>query len=319
VCGPRASAGPTLGDVSALDLDLLDGVDALAGAARGQGRSRRRYVLVDVFTRKPLHGNALAVFTDARGLSGETMQRVARELNLSETAFLLPAAGAADAQLRIFTPAQELAFAGHPVLGCAAVIAGALERDSVVLQTGAGDIAVEMHGAEGERVVRGEMRQPVPSCRPFERPRELLAALGVARSGLPLERYENGPVHVFVELDGDEAVASLAPDMRALAGLRGLAVSCFAGDGQRYKTRVFAPGAGVAEDPATGSAAGPLAVHLCRHGRVAFGRRIEIRQGDEIGRPSILYARADGDGAWVQSVQVGGSAVIVGAGELAIG
>jgi trans-2,3-dihydro-3-hydroxyanthranilate isomerase len=300
--------------VPAPDFDLIQRAATLVtGAARPHQRSRR-YLRVDVFTRAPLEGNPLAVFTDGRGLSSQTMQRLARELNLSETAFLLPGSGTAAARVRIFTPAQELAFAGHPVLGCAAVIAAALDRASVVLQTGVGDIALEMQ-REDASVMRGEMQQRVPTGRPYAQASQLLEALGVGESALPIECYENGPLHVLVALDRELAVARLAPDVGALAELRGVVVSCFAGRAQRYKTRAFAPGAGVAEDPATGSAAGPLAVHLGRHGWVPFGRRIEIHQGQEIGRPSILYAQADADAGRVRRVRVGGWAVIVGSGE----
>jgi trans-2,3-dihydro-3-hydroxyanthranilate isomerase len=121
---------------------------------------------------------------------------------------------------------------------------------------------------------------------------------------------------VYVELAGEAAVARLRPDLGKLGELGELCVSCFAGAGRSWKTRMFAPGLGVAEDPATGSAAGPLAVHLARHGRIAFGEQIEIRQGAEIGRASLLYARADGAGERIERVAVGGAAVTVGGGEL---
>jgi trans-2,3-dihydro-3-hydroxyanthranilate isomerase len=136
----------------------------------------------------------------------------------------------------------------------------------------------------------------------------------VPRSGLPVEAYRNGPRHVYVELASEAEVAGLWPDQRALAHLP-IAVSTFAGRGPAWKTRMFAPFHGVAEDPATGSAAGPLAVHLARHGRIGFGDEIEIRQGEEIGRPSRLYARAEGSADKVERVLVGGSAVIVARGE----
>src|SRR6185295_16096601 len=102
-----------------------------------------------------------------------------------------------------------------------------------------------------------------------------------------------GPTHVYVALGSREQVAALAPDMGALRRLP-VGVNCFAGEGRRWKTRMFAPGHGVDEDPATGSAAGPLAVHLARHGRIAFGEEIEIEQGAEIGRPSKLFAVVHG-------------------------
>ena len=114
-----------------------------------------------------------------------------------------------------------------------------------------------------------------------------------------------------------DEVAALLPDFSRLAGLDAvLGVNCIAGSGTHWKTRMFAPAAGVTEDPATGSAAGPLALHLARHGRIAFGDEIEISQGVEIGRPSTLFARVDGSADQVERVEVGGSAVIVSRGEL---
>jgi trans-2,3-dihydro-3-hydroxyanthranilate isomerase len=110
-------------------------------------------------------------------------------------------------------------------------------------------------------------------------------------------------------------VAALAPDIGALGRLGAVGVSCFAAEGARVKTRMFGPGLGVAEDPATGSAAGPLAVHLARHGVVGFGERVEIHQGAEIGRPSTLYAEAHGSPERIDRVLVGGAAVIVASGE----
>jgi trans-2,3-dihydro-3-hydroxyanthranilate isomerase len=163
------------------------------------------------------------------------------------------------------------------------------------------------------------MRQPIPTWGPYEHEAELLAALGVERSGLPVEAYVNGPTHLSVELADEDALVALAPDMRALNALGEIGVSCFAGSGGRWKTRVFAPGLGVAEDPATGSAAGPLAVHLARHGRIGFGEEIEIRQGAEVGRPSLLLARTVGSEDSIERVEVGGSAVIVARGEFLLG
>jgi trans-2,3-dihydro-3-hydroxyanthranilate isomerase len=277
-----------------------------------------RYVLLDVFTDTPLEGNALAVFPDAAHVPVTAMQRIARELNLSETVFVLPAQAGGQARVRIFTPAAELPFAGHPVLGTAILVGSELEREDVTLETGAGPVPVALRGGE-ERAPYGSMQQPIPTWEAFAHAGELLDALGVARSGLPVEVYVNGPRHLYVELDSDDAVAALAPDMRALGALGELGVSCFADAGTHWKTRVFAPGLGVPEDPATGSAAGPLAVHLARHGRIAFGEQIEIRQGAEIGRPSLLHARAVGRADALERVEVGGAAVFVAHGELLLG
>lgn len=272
------------------------------------------YVVADVFTDVPLEGNQVAVFTDANGLSDDQMQRAARELNLSETVFVLPGGDRADARARIFTPVAELSFAGHPVLGTAFVLGATLNAPVVRLLTGAGVIPVALT-REGDEIVFGEMEQPIPSAEPFAPARELLAALGLERSELPVEAYSNGPVHVYVAAESEEAVAALAPDLGALARIGTVGVSCFAGAGSRFKTRMFAPALGVPEDPATGSAAGPLAVHLLRHGRIGFGQQIEIRQGAEIRRPSVLHARVDGSPERIERVAVGGSAIVVARGE----
>ena len=142
-----------------------------------------------------------------------------------------------------------------------------------------------------------------------------LRALGVERSSLPIEFYRNGPQFVYVALEDEAAVAALSPDFGALSALGQVGVNCFAGGGTHVRTRMFGPGVGVAEDPATGSAAGPLALHLARHGRTQFGVRIEIRQGEEIGRPSRIYARVEGSRERPERITVGGSAVIVARGE----
>lgn len=273
-----------------------------------------RYVLLDVFTDTALEGNQLAVFPDAPELPAREMQRLARELNLSETVFVRPAEDGADARIRIFTPAAEMPFAGHPTLGSAIVIGGERGLEQLTLETGAGHVPVVL-SLDSQRAASGWMGQPIPSWEPYGRQAELLQALGVERSRLPVEAYVNGPTHVYVELADEAAVAALVPDLRALNELGDVGVSCFAGSGRLWKTRVFAPGLGVAEDPATGSAAGPLALHLARNGRIGFGEEIEVRQGAEIGRPSVLFARAIGSAQGIERVEVGGSAVIVAHGE----
>jgi trans-2,3-dihydro-3-hydroxyanthranilate isomerase len=228
---------------------------------------------------------------------------------------VLPAEGEGHARIRIFTPTIEVPFAGHPTLGTAFVLAAPMQLEEIRLETGRGVVPVRLE-REGGRIVFGRMSQPLPTVEPYAGEAELLAALGVARSELPVELYDNGIQHVYVALASEEDVASLRPDLGRLAGLPAvIGINCFAGSGARWKTRMFAPGDGVPEDPATGSAAGPLALHLARHGRIAFGDQIEVSQGVEIGRPSTLYARADGSADAVEAVEVGGSAVVVARGE----
>jgi trans-2,3-dihydro-3-hydroxyanthranilate isomerase len=277
-----------------------------------------RYVVVDVFTDVPLAGNQLAVFTDARDLTSEEMQSLAREMSFSETVFALPPNNPeADVRLRIFTPALELPFAGHPILGTAFVLGGPLSKIVIRLETGAGVIPVELE-RDGPRIVFGSTEQPIPRIDPVVDPAPIFAALGVSGSGLPVERYDLGPGHLYIELGSPEEVAALQPDVAALARATPDGVNCFARDGQRWKTRMFAPNHGVVEDAATGSAAGPLAVHLARHGRIAFGEQIEIKQGAEINRPSTLYAAAHGSADEIQRVVVGGSAVTVARGQFSL-
>ena len=303
-----------------------------------------RYVVVDVFTDKPLTGNQLAVFTDAREIPEDMLQALAREMNFSETVFVypsgwpdsatrqrsqdetasqvpivrdndeettfvLPPEGDGHVRMRIFTPSKEIPFAGHPTLGTAFVLAGPLQLIEIRIETGQGIVPVQLE-REGARIVFGRMEQPPPTIAPFARADELQDALGV-RSRLPVEVYDNGLAHVYVAFGTEDEVAALRPDWQRLSGLGAVGINCFAGSGQRWKTRMFAPEFGVDEDPATGSAAGPLALHLARHGEIAFGDEIEISQGAEIARPSTLYACAHS----AEHIEVGGSAVIVARGE----
>jgi trans-2,3-dihydro-3-hydroxyanthranilate isomerase len=269
-----------------------------------------RYAFADVFTDVAFAGNQLAVFTDARDIPDEQLQPLAREINFSETVFVYPAAGDGHARIRIFTPTLELPFAGHPVLGTAFVLGGPLQLDELWLETGAGVVPIRFE-RDGSRVVFGWMRQPAVTAEPYEQPDELLALLGVEQSGLPVELSRQGPGHVYVELESPEAVAALRPDLPALLELSPYGTVCFARDGDAWKARVFVPAHGVGEDPATGSAAGPLSLHLARHKRIGYGDEIEIVQGVELGRPSTLYAVARSP----EEAEVGGSAVIVARGE----
>ncbi len=272
-----------------------------------------RYVVADVFTDEPLAGNPVAVFTDARGLETDEMQRLARELNLSESVFVLPAEQGGHARIRIFTPGIEMQFAGHPTLGTAFVLAAPMQLPEIRLETGAGIVPVVLE-RDGPKIVFGRMAQPIPRWEPYAEAEALLGAVGVERSELPVEQYDNGAQHVYVALDSEDAVAGLRPNLAPLGLPEALGVNCFAGSGTRWKTRMFGLG-GIPEDPATGSAAGPLAVHLARHGRIGFGEEIEISQGVEIGRPSKLFAVVHGSADAIERVEVGGSAVTVAHGE----
>ncbi|MFF3911441.1 PhzF family phenazine biosynthesis protein [Streptomyces sp. NPDC001848] len=269
------------------------------------------YAVVDAFATEPLKGNPVAVYFDADDLTADQMQRIAREMNLSETTFVLRPKAGGDAHIRVFTPVNELPFAGHPLLGTAIALGnrGAVTQQ-LKLETAMGVIPFELT-RDGERVTGAWMGQPVPVWEPFDRRKELLAALGVRDTRLPVDIYRNGPRHVLVCLGSIEELSALHPDHRALAEFPDMAANCFAGSGTEWRSRMFSPAYGVVEDAATGSAAGPIAIHLARHGLVPYGEHVVITQGVEMGRPSPMHAIARGEGDQVASVEVGGDGVVV--------
>lgn len=276
------------------------------------------YAVADVFTDVPLEGNPVAVFLDATGLSTTRMQQIAREMQLSETVFVLPAEGDGDVRVRIFTPVNELPFAGHPTLGTAIVLGEGTDSVGLRMETAMGTVPFELRRDGDGRVSAARMRQPVPTWEPYDRAGELMEGLGLDRSTQPVEVYRNGPRHVFVGLESVAALSALEPDQRILARLPDMAANCYAGSGTQWRLRMFSPAYGVVEDAATGSAAGSLAVHLARHGLTNFGEQITIVQGVEIGRPSTMMARAAGTAAAVDHVDVEGSAIVVARGTLSV-
>ena len=271
-----------------------------------------RYVVVDVFTDAALAGNQLAVFTDAREADAELMQALTREIGFSEATFLVPAEAGGHARVRIFNPRHEMAFAGHPILGTAWVLAQPLQRGVIELETGMGIVPVEFDRDESGALVFGRMQQPVPTIRAVDEVELLFEALGVDGSQLPVELYDNGATQIVVTLASAAEVAALSPDLSAIERFGVTGVNCIAALDGRWKNRMFWPNG---EDAATGSAAGPIACHLARHGLVEWGEWIELSQGVEIGRPSTLFARADGAGGEIVRVVCGGRCVVVARGE----
>ena len=175
-----------------------------------------RYVVADVFTDRPLTGNQLAVFTDAREIPEEQLQPLAKEMNFSETVFVYPPEQGGHVKIRIFTPAAEMLFAGHPCSARPSSSADRCSSSTINLETGKGIVPVELE-REGARIVFGRMSQPIPEVSPFDQEAELLAALRIERSELPVELYDLGIRHVYVALASEEAVAALEPDYAGLA------------------------------------------------------------------------------------------------------
>ena len=266
-----------------------------------------RYVIVDVFTTTPLEGNPLAVFTGGDGLSDETMQALARETNLSETTFLQRAEDGGTARLRIFTPTEELPFAGHPVLGSAWVIARATPIHTIGFETGMGLIPVEIE-REGGTLIGARMTQPDPLIGPADVDVEALSrALGTPLIGEPM-RAANGITHLLCPVAD---VSAAKPNMSALAEFEAHTIYVWAPpQGDEMRTRMFSPLDGINEDPATGSAAGALGVHLLASGVVEPGR-IYMHQGVEMLRPSWIEV----DVAPGEAPRVGGSCAVVARGE----
>lgn len=298
------------------------------------------YLHFDVFTDRRFAGNQLAVFLDAEGLAPETMQQIAREMAFPETTFVLPAESAdTDVRARIFTPATELPMAGHPTIGTTFALAqtGRLspDRSQVVLGLGIGPTPVELEW-EADELRFAWMTQPIPEFGPT--PTDLAglaAALGVTEAdiratGLPPQQASSGLSFLFVPLASRRAVDAVVVDRTSLkrvceaAGLAELPVFVFSldtGDDEATVfSRMFAPMFGIAEDPATGSASGPLGAYLVQRGRVGAegASRLVSLQGVQMGRPSRIHISIGTRDGRIDSVRVGGTSILVGEGTVRV-
>jgi trans-2,3-dihydro-3-hydroxyanthranilate isomerase len=275
------------------------------------------YTVVDVFTTEPLAGNPLAVFPDASGFDAVTMQRIARELNLAETAFVLPATHKdCAARVRIFTPAKELAFAGHPTVGTAFVLVlkGIVASDSTefMLEEEVGPVHIRIEG--GQRPLIWLRTPPIREGRCFDG--ALCArALGLEPQDLlPLnpQLLSAGNPTLLIAVKDKAAVDRASLDLTGLKVLKGGAnevfcVFLFATTPDGAYSRMFAPDYGVPEDPATGSSTGPLAVFMIRQGLLSnsAGMRFVSEQGTRMGRRSLLHVELRGENG-TDGIYVGG-------------
>jgi trans-2,3-dihydro-3-hydroxyanthranilate isomerase len=276
---------------------------------------KMNYVIADAFTNTPLEGNPVAVFLNPFGISARDMQLIAKEMNLSETTFVFPPKMDGDFYVRIFTPVNELPFAGHPTLGTAIVLAEKTTQNHIILETAMGAIPFYLDRTSDGKILYAQMEQPIPTWETYECSDIVLQGLGLESSILPIEIYRNGPRHVFVGLPSVSALSSIHPDLKILAQLQDVAINCFAKDNESWRIRMFSPAYGVAEDAATGSAAGPLALHLARHDFIDFGQWLDVHQGVEMGKHSIMRAQVIGTEQKIISINVAGSAVIIARGE----
>lgn len=274
-----------------------------------------RYRVVDVFTETPLEGNPLAVFYEGIQLEASLMQRIARELNLSETAFLIPATRSdCAARARIFTPARELRFAGHPTIGSAYVARqnGIVPRDvkSFAFEEGVGAVPIRV---EGERIwLATPSIERVGECDRAACARVLDLREWDLLADVPPQVYSAGNPHVYVAVTDRETVDRASLDTAAFAALEeavgeSIAVFVFTPTSEGAYSRMFAPELGVVEDPATGSATGPLALYMMEHGlcNTDDGTTFVSEQGTKMGRRSLLYVRIRGERGR-EGIEVGG-------------
>ncbi|MDE1488542.1 PhzF family phenazine biosynthesis protein [Xenorhabdus bovienii] len=253
-----------------------------------------KYTIVNSFGSDLFTGNPVAVFFNCDDLDDYHMQKLAAEINLSETTFIRAPIKGGDFNVKIFTPVNELGFAGHPLLGTALALAQetGLSEMNIETQKGVYRFSVDLV-KEQPYTVYVQMEQPKPAISPYEYRKKLLEALGVEKSTLPIDIYDVGPRHVFVGVENVDILAKISPDLKKLSRFNNIATLCFCPNGTgSWRLRMFSPAYGVAEDAATGSAAGPLALHLCRYGLSEFGKMIEIIQGVEMERPSYMNAVA---------------------------
>ncbi|WP_142828382.1 PhzF family phenazine biosynthesis protein [Planococcus soli] len=299
-----------------------------------------KYTLVDVFTTQSFGGNPLAVFHDGSGLDSKTMQQIANELNLSETAFICPPKRQQNQiSLRIFTPQVELPIAGHPTIGTAFVMAYLKmlpSQDKLTkwtIEEGLGDIAVTVY-KDGEKISKVEMIQPLPIFGETLTGQALVAdLLSLPKSELdtrfPIQTVSSGLPFLFVPLRSLAAMREINFRMdvweRHFSGDRDRQhIFAFTTETEHEEStvhcRMFAPAMGIPEDPATGAAGGPLGAFLVEHGviknREDGSYSILSEQGIEMGRPSFIDISITKKKQKYEEVKIGGTAIVIGQGEL---
>lgn len=281
-----------------------------------------RYRVVDVFTDQPLSGNALAVFPDASGIDDATMQKIAKELNLSETSFVVPATRAdCTVGMRIFTPEKEMAFAGHPTIGTSFVLLDEgiipADREQFVLEEKVGPVPIRVD--TGPCPLIWLRTPPITEGRTFDRT-ICAQALGIDSSDLldiNPQLVSAGNPTLFIALKDRDTVDRVWLDFHGNIVLKGeyhepMCVFVFTPTSYGAYSRMFAPEYGIVEDPATGSSTGPLAAFMIRHGLIsgAAGTRFISEQGTKMGRRSILHVHILGDRGQ-DGIYVGGNVVPV--------
>lgn len=270
---------------------------------------RHDYTVLNAFTHSPLEGNPVGVFHDSADLSAPVMQAIARQLQLSESTFISELTSDGQARVRIFTPVNELPFAGHPLMGTASAFSRRHGLDKLIFHTdiGAISVAVEHHSATLSTV---KINVPLATTIPFTEGKRLLKALGLKHSILPIEMYDAGARHVLVSVDSIETLHALSPDHQALAEFENLAVNCFSWCGRKAENRMFSPAYGVKEDAGTGSAVGPIALHLMKHGQLKANERLTIEQGILLTRRCVMHGEIKTQNEGITHIELSGQVAL---------
>ncbi len=292
---------------------------------------RYDFMTLDVFTDTAFGGNQLAVLSDARGISAEGMQTIAREFDYPETTFVLPPADPANARhVRIFTPGGELPFAGHPTVGtaCALVMAGLSDVGETVLEEGVGPVQVTTRNDSGGYSARLRVNRAPDSSDAVPSAADVAAAISLTPGDVSQVFCAGmGPRFTYVQLSSREAVDRSQLDLQQwrqlIADTWGVNLFLFAGeldDGAEIYARMYAPALGIPEDPATGAAAAAIVgTAAAAAGPTPSGEfRLNIVQGIAMGRPSFLSASAQVEGGAVSSIEVGGGCVLIAEGSIEV-
>ena len=275
------------------------------------------FVLIDAFSSIPLIGNPVAIFFDADDLSDKIMQQIAMEMHLSEVTFIRKPLRGGTINVKIFTPVNELPFAGHPLIGTAHAYLDRIELDEALFETQVGTIKVwREQDADGHSLI--SMFQPFPRQVAFNNQDQVLAALKLTSNPTPICLYVNGPRHLIVHITTVSDLFSIKPNYDALSTFPDMAINCFSIENDIVYSRMFSPAYGVIEDAGTGSAAGPLAIHCINYNLMQNNNQIIIEQGHLLGKRCVMKVKVQHSSLNSKNVILSGETSMVGAGHLVI-
>jgi trans-2,3-dihydro-3-hydroxyanthranilate isomerase len=291
------------------------------------------YYLIDVFTNEQFGGNQLAVFPDGESVPEELMQKIARELNFSETTFVFPPKKSEnDFKLRIFTPYKEIPLAGHPTIGSAFALLHnksiSKEKNGIVFEEGVGDIPVSFSKSDKNLIIT--MKQPLPTWGATIEKDKIAKILSLSTDDIldntPIQVVSTGIPFLYIPVKDLKSIKNIKLRLdlyeEHLKNFETNNIFVFTTETERptsfIHSRMFAPGIGISEDPATGSAQGPLGAYLVKYKIAKAGQTIISEQGFEMGRPSIIYIDIESNNDVISSVKVGGQSVLVGEGSIFI-